>query len=281
MAMPPPSPSSADQSIPDPPPSAVDTNIARPAMPGALIRRNLVITIISLVLAFCLTACLAGGVWWILSPPVGQIIAYALGLLLLSVLVAGLALLVVNQRPGVRVAVVTATASLLLMCVAVPAGTFYAFAVNHEPPGDPSFEGALDEYLVAEYGYFGDAPQSVVAERYACSKADGQAILAELGEIAPKQVRVYMDSRGFSDTTVRYRWESVDGKRPVLAGNRVTVWRVLEIATSRWVTPGPDDWRTNPYLADARALYDAEFGLRKNSADRWCVYSGKNLGSRS
>jgi hypothetical protein len=245
-----------------------------------IVRRNLVLCTVCGGVASMLTISFAGVVWWIFRPPSSWVIAYAALLLVVFLIISVLLILIRDRKPRGRILLVVLAACLFLFCGLIPGVSFYAFAVNHDPPGDVRSHGALIEWEYAEYGYFGDAPDPVAAAKHTCSATDRQAILKSLGDYVPEKVRQGIEARGFRDVDVRYSWSfppSV-GRWVEPTGDEVTIPQVLVITMSWWRTPAPDEGRTEPYLMDVQTTHRVDFGMRRNSYGRWCVHSAKYLG---
>jgi hypothetical protein len=162
----------------------------------------------------------------------------------------------------------------------IPGASFYAFAVNHDPPGEVHSDGALVKWEYAEYGYGGDRPDPVAAARYVCSAVDHKAIKKGMGDLAPERVRQSLDTQGISEANVRYSWSfPSDISRWIEpTGDEVTIPQILVITVSWWRTPSPDEGRTEPYLTDVQTTHRVDFGMRRNSYRRWCVHSANYLG---
>jgi hypothetical protein len=255
------------------------TAARRPSTRTVVGRRPL-LTILVAGVASCCALALATAVWWIFQPPPAYAIGYALALLVVLGLAAAIVLLMVDRKPGLRVVAAAAIGLSTMVCGMIPVGTFYVFAVSHEPRGDTHSTLALSKYLTAEYGYFGDEPNVTEARRLTCSDADRDAILTGLGEIAPGRMRETLDSRGFRDARVRYDWHLAPevGRWQEPTSDTVVIPQVLTVTTVWMRSPEPNDDNPEPREAQARSLHRAEFRMRRNSARRWCVHSARYLG---
>jgi hypothetical protein len=168
----------------------------------------------------------------------------------------------------------------LLLCGLIPGGSFYTFAVDHNPPGEIHSDGALVKWEYAEYGYGGEHPDPNAAARYVCSTVDHEAIMRGMGDFTPDRVRRNLEMQGLKDSNIRFSWAFPSNISHWTEPTRdeTTIPQVLEITTSWWRTPGPEEGRTEPYLTDVQSSHRVDFGMRRNSYGRWCVHSAKYLG---